>query len=175
MVTFTIYLYKNDSFDIAFSHSVLSNLQKPTQALLEYTRQALLEYTRVVKSGGIVAIRESDFSSVLIYPKQQVLLKVLNVLTKIGNLYGDLFIGKKLRKLFYKVGLKNTIASASCESYGNSKDIKNITRYLVNQIKQSEIRHLIITNGWATRNELNEWLKTLNNFSGHDSSFFAYI
>lgn len=45
--------YKNDTFDIAYSHAVFSNLQKPVQALIEYTR--------VVKSGGFVAVRESDY------------------------------------------------------------------------------------------------------------------
>lgn len=158
--------FKDGSFDIAYSHAVLSNLKQPVQALIEYKR--------VVKSDGIVAVRESDYSGSLLYPENQAFIKAFEVLSKLGNLYGDIFIGKKLRKLFCDASLKNTIATASCESYGNEKELKEFAPYLKKQIEEEEVRHIILTNHWATEEQLNQYTKLIENFSDYELTFFSY-
>ena len=158
--------FKDESFNIAYSHAVLSNLKEPVQALIEYKR--------VVKPGGIVAVRESDYSGSLLYPENQAFIKIFNVLSKVGNIYGDLFIGKKLRKLFYDANLKNTIATASCESYGTEQNLKEFAHYLVSQIEEEEIRRIILTNDWATEEQLTQYAKLIENFSDYEITFFSY-
>lgn len=158
--------YENDLFDIAYSHAVLSNLKEPVKALAEYAR--------IVKPNGIVAVRESDYSNVLVYPEKKGLLKTFEVLGKLGSLYGDLCIGKKLRKLFSDAGLTNTIATASCESYGDLESLRSMMQYLVNQIKEPDVHNLIIQSKWATEQELTECIESTTKFAEDSGSFFAY-
>ncbi len=131
--------FEADSFEIAYSHAVLSNLKEPVQALIEYKR--------VLKPNGIVAVRESDYSGSLLYPESEAFTKVFDVLSKFGNLYGDLFIGKKLRKLFHEANLKNSVATASCESYGNKQNLREFTQYLAHQLTEKQVHQSILKNG----------------------------
>ena len=108
-------------------------------------------------------MKYDGYSSALVYPEEKTVIKVFDALTKVGELYGDLSIGKKLRSLFGDAGLKNTAATASCESYGNSKSLREITQYMSKQLEEPEVRHLILTNNWVTEEELNQSSKTLEN------------
>lgn len=52
--------YEDGSFDVVYAHMVLQHLADPVGALQEMQR--------VLKPGGFVAVRESDFASMLSYP-----------------------------------------------------------------------------------------------------------
>eukprot|EP00512_Aurantiochytrium_limacinum_P003362 CAMPEP_0171501854 /NCGR_PEP_ID=MMETSP0958-20121227/9809_1 /TAXON_ID=87120 /ORGANISM="Aurantiochytrium limacinum, Strain ATCCMYA-1381" /LENGTH=280 /DNA_ID=CAMNT_0012036755 /DNA_START=227 /DNA_END=1069 /DNA_ORIENTATION=+ len=52
--------YQDETFDVVFAHQVLQHLMDPIAALKEMRR--------VLKRGGFVAVRESDYSSMLVYP-----------------------------------------------------------------------------------------------------------
>ena len=52
--------YEDSYFDVAFAHQVLQHLSAPVEALVELKR--------VVKPGGVIAIRDADYSSMLGYP-----------------------------------------------------------------------------------------------------------
>ena len=158
--------FENDAFDIAYSHAVLSNLEDPVKALIEYKR--------VIKTNGLVAVRESDYSSTMSYPENKTFTEIFTLLHKFGSLYGDLFIGKKLRKLFSDAHLKNTIATASCESYGNDKALKEFTQYIAHQLTEDQVYQSIIKLGWATEKQLNEYVEQIKSFSDFETTFFAY-
>lgn len=96
------------------------------------------------------------------------------MLSEYGNLYGDLFIGKKLRKLFYDAGLKNSIATSSCESYGTEQNLKEFVQYLTHQITEEQVRHAILSNNWATEDEFNQIVQLIKNFSDFETTFFSY-
>lgn len=55
--------YADESFDVVFCHQMLLHLPKPVEALREMRR--------VCKRGGVVAAREADFSSVMLYPETE--------------------------------------------------------------------------------------------------------
>ncbi|MFT4216566.1 MAG: methyltransferase domain-containing protein [Micropruina sp.] len=57
--------FADDSFDVAHAHQVLQHLPDPVQALREMAR--------VVRPGGYVAVRDSDYSGFLWHPASEAL------------------------------------------------------------------------------------------------------
>ncbi|GBG26105.1 Sterol 24-C-methyltransferase [Hondaea fermentalgiana] len=53
--------FEDETFDVVYTHQVLQHLVDPVAALVEMRR--------VLKVGGVVAVREADYSSMLVFPE----------------------------------------------------------------------------------------------------------
>jgi ubiquinone/menaquinone biosynthesis C-methylase UbiE len=104
--------YEDDTFDIVHAHQVLQHVADPIQALKEMRR--------VTKPGGIVAVRDVNFSSICWYPETDGMKEWHETYLKVarGN-GGDPDAGRKLHAWARKAGFDRSqvTASASCWLY----------------------------------------------------------
>ncbi len=93
--------FKNEIFDIAICNLVLMWASSP--------QQVINEMTRVVKKGGkVVASLEPDFGGKIHWPENKKIDRIFAG-EAIQERGGDPHIGRKLRKLFVKAGLKTYV------------------------------------------------------------------
>ncbi|ANB13892.1 hypothetical protein AWJ20_4843 [Sugiyamaella lignohabitans] len=72
--------YPDNTFDIVFAHQVVQHIGNPVVALKEMAR--------VVKPGGVVAIRDSDYAGFFWYPELPALKKWQEVYLKVAKANG---------------------------------------------------------------------------------------
>ena len=100
----------DDSFDVAYAHQVLQHLGDPTAALSEVRR--------VLVPGGLVAVRDADFGSMIHHPHYQELDVWLDIYHQVarGN-GGEPDAGRRLAGWVRRAGYENITATSSSWHY----------------------------------------------------------
>src|SRR5262249_57965930 len=89
--------FVDGSFDVAYAHQVLQHLRE--------RGLALREMLRVVKPGGIVAVREVDWSTVAYFPRDPWIDRFIDVHLRTWYRNGvEPQAGRQLRALFQPAG-----------------------------------------------------------------------
>jgi SAM-dependent methyltransferase len=109
--------FPDASFDVVFSHALFEHLtDKP---------KALREIKRVLKSGGLVALRSPDDRGRITEPPNPLIEQYWQLFSKVRNeLGGDSQAGGRLCGLLRQAGFTGVTGSASYESYGTPEQVQ---------------------------------------------------
>lgn len=119
--------FPENSFDAIFSHAVLEHLGNPLGALKEMCR--------VLKSGGILGVRDADRMGEIFWPQSAIIERSDEILNRLWQQNGgDPFIGRKLRSMLNSAGLVDVQASASYEYHGSSESVQEMAKVTINYI-----------------------------------------
>lgn len=98
------------SFDVAYGHQILQHLGDPVAALSEVRR--------VLVPGGLVAVRDSDFGSMIHHPHYPELDAWLEVYRQVARCNGgDPDAGRKLAEWVRRAGYEDITATSSSWHY----------------------------------------------------------
>jgi ubiquinone/menaquinone biosynthesis C-methylase UbiE len=102
--------FKDVEFDLVFAHAVFEHLKEPVSALREIRR--------VLKPGGLVALRSPDWGGFIIAPEMPGLQIATKCYTDLQTANGgDIHVGRKFPGLLRIAGLTPKTFSASYECY----------------------------------------------------------
>ena len=102
--------FPDDSFDIAYGHQVLQHLRDPVAALSEVRR--------VLMAGGLVAVRDADFGSMIHHPHYPELDTWLDVYHQIARANGgEPDAGRRLAEWTHRAGYEDIAATSSSWNY----------------------------------------------------------
>jgi ubiquinone/menaquinone biosynthesis C-methylase UbiE len=137
------------SYDVVHAHQVLQHLADPVGALAEMRR--------VTRSGGIVAVRDSDYAAFTWYPADPVLDRWLEVYRAVAYRNGaEPDAGRRLLSWAQRAGFTDITATASVWCFANPEDRAWWTGMWAERIVASGIADQAVEYGLSTRAELVE-------------------
>lgn len=139
--------YANDTFDVVFCHQVLQHVGDPVGMLSEMKR--------VVKKGGIVAARESDYGVFVWYPELPGLKEWQDMYDRVARRNGgEPNAGRRLHAWARKAGFDDVQCSCTMWCYAGKEDVKWWSESWVDRALKSSFATTAIDHGLAAKEDL---------------------
>jgi ubiquinone/menaquinone biosynthesis C-methylase UbiE len=156
--------FPDASFDVVFSHAVLLHLREPVRALKQMKR--------VLKPGGLIAIRNDDTGGMLIAPPDLLLVQGWALLTAVVDHNGGNSRGaKNSRAWLREAGFAHTEASASYECYGTPAEIAWWSDLCISVLRTLEPRFTEL--GLAEPETVERIYAAWHTWGNHPDAFYA--
>lgn len=141
--------YAEESFDAVFAHGVLYHLAEP--------ERAIAEMRRVLKSGGLLGIRDSDEGGTLFTPTGELMERAFRAVLSAQASHGaQPYFGRRQRSLLREAGFEVLQVSASYDCYATERETRGFGKVLAELILQPHIADAVVSTGSATRAEVAE-------------------
>lgn len=141
--------FDDDTFDVTHAHQVLQHVADPVQALRELAR--------VTKPGGIVAVRDSDYSGFCWWPQVPSLDTWLDLYRTAARANGgEPDAGRRLLSWAHAAGLTDVTAGSSTWCYASPIEREWWGGMWAERIVNSAIARQLTDSGLATPAELDE-------------------
>ncbi len=158
--------FSDGSFDAVFAHTLLHHLNQPLRAIKEMKR--------VLKSGGVIGIRDDDDGGLIIAPANQGWEDWYTLRDKMWKHYGrDRRFGRHLRRLLREAGFGHIEASASYEWYGTPEATRELAQSRITRIEGSTAISDAIKAGLVDRDTLDRMVAELRRWGEDPDAFFA--
>ncbi len=155
--------FPDGTFDLVFSHALFEHLRHPLEALNAIRR--------VLKPGGIVALRSPDWGGFLVAPEPPDVQRAIAYYQQIQTFNGgDVHAGRKLKSYLRRCGFRDIRASASYECYD---PLDRIAEYLAQRIEQSLQTEHAAERAGASEADIHRMADALREWSRHPDGFFA--
>jgi ubiquinone/menaquinone biosynthesis C-methylase UbiE len=157
--------YPDECFDAAFTHAVLVHLADPVAALDEIYR--------VLRSGGMIAVREPIMDKAIFSPEDPLLIESFElILQALKHCGGDGTIGHRLRPLLREAGFEHIQLSASWEQPSSLDEWPQFYEGW-SQVFSGNIANIILEQGWSDKGCLNQIVSAWKNFGENKTGFAA--
>jgi SAM-dependent methyltransferase len=160
--------FADASWDVVHAHQVLQHLSDPAAALKEMRR--------VVKPGGVVAARDSDYSTFTWYPRDERLDRWLALYQSIarGN-GGEPDAGRRLLSWARQAGFATVQPSASAWCFATPADRAWWGGLWADRITSSAIAQQAVRDGHASPGELADIAAAWRAWAAADGGWFAVL
>ena len=160
--------YAGGSFDVAYAHQLMQHLTDPPAALREMGR--------AVRSGGLVAVRDSDYQTMISWPRSEAIEEWRALYTEVVRRNGaDANAGRRIpswlaRAGFAQVELSTTVAvirdPAETLSWGDS---------WAERITASALAEQAVAYGLATPADLERIAAGWRAWARHPEALFLFV
>lgn len=162
--------YPDDSFDVVLCHQVLQHVKDPVGVLREMRR--------VVKHGGIVGARESDYGSFAWYPEVEGMGDWLALYRKVARANGgEPDAGRMMHAWAKRAGFPaaSITCSASSWCYNTREEIAWWSDLWSERTVASSFADTAVAAKAATREELEAVARTWQRWGQEDDAWFSVL
>jgi ubiquinone/menaquinone biosynthesis C-methylase UbiE len=160
--------FPDHDFDVVHAHQVLQHLGDPVKALQEMAR--------VVRPGGIIAVRDADYDAMTWYPQPAGMTKWLSTHQAVARLNGaEPNAGRRLRAWAHEAGLSDTTSMASVWCFATENDRQWWGGLQADRIMHSDVARQAVEAGVAAPSDLEEMARGWRDWAAHDSAWFAVL
>jgi ubiquinone/menaquinone biosynthesis C-methylase UbiE len=159
--------FPDGSFDVAYAHQVLQHLRE--------RGLALSEMLRVVKPGGVVAVREVDWSTVAYFPRDPWIDRFIEV--HLRTWYrngGEPQVGRQLRALFNAAGVASLEITASVWCYATREETVEWGDSYADRLLTSPMGERPVEYGYATRADIESMAAALRAWGSHPDALWVF-
>ena len=160
--------YPDNSFDVAYGHQVLQHLQHPIEALKELKR--------VVKPGGIIAVRDADYGTMVHSPSDPVLQHWLEIYHAVASHNGaEANAGRYLYSWLIDSGLSDIRMSSSTWTFYKQRQVLNWGDSWAERSTKSEFAKQAVEYKIATQGELELIADAWRSWARKPNAFFVFV
>ena len=160
--------FADDTFDVTHAHQVLQHIADPVQAIREMAR--------VTKPGGIVAVRDSDYSGFCWWPLIPELDEWLDLYRTAARANGgEPDAGRRLLSWAHSAGLTDVTATSSTWCFATPADRAYWGGMWADRILNSAIARQLANSGQATTADLHRISQAWNDWAADDDGWFSIL
>ncbi len=139
--------FEDETFDAAFSHACLSNLQEPSRALEEMWR--------VLRPGGVLGIRDSDDEAAVSAPVDGPMGRWYELFAGLFRANGgDPRFGRKLRGVAAQVGFERYEIGGGYQVFAQPEETRSYADFAAGLLSADKEGPRLIELGLTTKDEL---------------------
>ena len=158
--------YPDDSFDVVHSHQTLQHLARPVDALRELRR--------VVKPGGVVAVRDVDYAGTIIHPRTEGIALWESLYQKVHRSNGgEPDAGRRLKQWALEAGFTDVAATASIWTFSSDADRAWWGGMWADRVLQSAFAGDALGKELATQLELELISRAWSEWAADENGFMA--
>lgn len=160
--------FPDDTFCVAHAHQVLQHVGDPVQALRELRR--------VVKPGGIVAVRDSDYAAMTWYPQVQGLDDWLELYERVARVNGgEPDAGRRLKSWALAAGFTDVTATSSNWTFSTPEERAWWSGLWAERTTASSYAHRATESGHATPALLESVAGAWREWGEREDGWFAVL
>jgi ubiquinone/menaquinone biosynthesis C-methylase UbiE len=159
--------FPDGSFDVVYAHQVLQHLREPAAALREMLR--------VLRSGGLVAIRDVDWDTVAYWPADPWIDRFIE--THFKTWYrngGEPRMGRRLRALFNAAAVSDLRITADVWCYATPAETVAWGDSYAERLLTSPMGGRAVEYGFASRSDLEAMAGAFRAWAVHPDAFWAF-
>ena len=160
--------FEDQTFDIVYAHQLLQHLTDPVRALREMRR--------VLKSGGLVAVRDADYGAMVWAPAHEMLGRWMTLYHEVTARNGaEADAGRYLLGWLQEAGLDKVNVTTSTWTYADASSRKWWGLGWERRATESAFADQAIEYGLADRNELEEIAMAWRWWADQPDGFFVVL
>ncbi|NBE56840.1 class I SAM-dependent methyltransferase [Streptomyces boluensis] len=160
--------FPDDTFCVAHAHQVLQHVGDPVQALRELRR--------VVKPGGIVAVRDSDYAAMTWYPQVPGLEDWLDLYRRVARANGgEPDAGRRLKSWALEAGLTEVTATSSAWTFSTPDERAWWSGLWAERTTASTYANRATESGHATPADLEALAEAWREWGTREDGWFAVL
>jgi ubiquinone/menaquinone biosynthesis C-methylase UbiE len=159
--------FPDDSFDAALAHTLLVHLREPVRVLRELRR--------VVRPGGLVAVADDDFGTMVHSPPSTLFAEAIAILVRVvEHNGGNPYYARHLRRLLLDAGFARGEGYAvAADHYGRPEETRRFARLIAGIFRHQEVADLVVNQGWADSARLETILAGVQSWAERPDAFFS--
>jgi ubiquinone/menaquinone biosynthesis C-methylase UbiE len=160
--------FDDGTFDVVYGHQLLQHLAEPVAALVEARR--------VLAPGGIIAVRDADYGTMVHDPPEPALdrwLALYQVLARRNG--GEPDAGRMLSGWIDRAGFQEIVVTTSTWTYATPDAIEGWRQLWTSRLLEARIGRAAVEYGLATRVELEEMAAGWDHWARQPRAFFAFL
>jgi SAM-dependent methyltransferase len=160
--------FDDESFDVVHAHQVLQHLTDPVAALVEMRR--------VLRPGGVLAVRDGDYGGFVWAPPDPMLDRWMELYHDVCRHNGaDADAGRQLLGWAQSAGFTEIQPSSSTWTFGEPESRRWWGELWADRVTSSSLADQAIEYGLSTREELDEIAGAWRNWLEQNDGFFVVV
>jgi len=160
--------FADGSFDVVYAHQVLQHLRERPSAVREMLR--------VVRPGGLVAVRDVDWGTAAYWPRDRWIDRFIEVHHQAWYKNGgEPQMGRQLRALFNAAGVDDLEVSAAVWCYATPDETSAWGEAYADRLLTSPMGERPVEYGFATRAEIESMAAAFRAWGTHPDATWMFI